>query len=167
MASYYRNYYDHQTEYDDEQSVADSQTDLYGYNSSSQFRPQRQNGPSMVSAVFDRPSRQVRKNNRGPVNHRRSSFMNQDFYYLPEHDQGNGFNYTYQQPRHPRPRSSSYMGNEPAISPDEYQQYYQDQQQQQQHGKRRDSQGDKQVRRSTNNDKQKGCILTKHHIIVS
>ncbi|KAL9545378.1 hypothetical protein MBANPS3_007170 [Mucor bainieri] len=147
MASYYRNYYDHQTEYDEEQSVADSQTDLYGYNNNNndnKFHPQRQSGPSMVSAVFDRPSRQARKNNnRGPMNHRRSSFMNQDFYYLPENDQSNGFNYTYQQPRHLRPHPSTYMSNESVTSPDEYPHYYQDQQQQQ-HGRRRGSQGNKQ-----------------------
>ncbi|GAN08053.1 hypothetical protein MAM1_0187d07560 [Mucor ambiguus] len=142
MASYYRNYYDHQHDYDDEQSVADSQTDLYGYRNN-KLRPQRQNGPSMVSAVFDRPSRQARKNNRGPMDHRRSSFMDQGFYHLPENDQGNGFNYTYQQPRHSRPHSSSYKSNESVTSPAEYQHYYQDQQQQQQqqHGRRRGSQG--------------------------
>ncbi|KAL7319472.1 hypothetical protein PS15m_002605 [Mucor circinelloides] len=136
MASYYRNYYDHQTEYDDEQSVADSQTDLYGYNNN-KFRPQRQSGPS----VFDRPSRQARTNNRGPLNHRRSSFMSQDFYYLPENEQGNSFNYTYQQPRHSRPHSS-HMNIDPIVSPDKYQHYYQDQQQQ--HGRRQGSQGNKQ-----------------------
>lgn len=150
MAAYYRNYYDHQPEYEDEQSVADSQTDLYGYNNNNKFRPQRQNGPSMVSAVFDRPARQARKNNsRAPINHRRSSFMSQDFYYLPESDQGNGFNYAYQQSRHPRPHSSSYMSTETVTSPDEYQHYYQDQQQQQP-GRRRGSQGNKQVRCGTN-----------------
>lgn len=80
--------------------------------------------------------------------------MSQDFYYLPENEQGNGFNYTYQQPRHSRPHSS-YMNIDPIASPDEYQHYYQDQQQQ--HGRRQGSQRNKQVRCGTNNNKQRLC----------
>lgn len=144
--AYYRNYYDHQSEYDDEQSVADSQTDLYGYNSKP--RPHRKNDTSVVS---DRPSRQARnKNNRGPMNPRRSSFMNQDFYYLPANENNSGFNYTYQQPRNSRPHSS-FIGNDSVASPDEYQQYYQDQQQ----GRKRGSQLNKQVKCNTKNNKQR------------
>ena len=144
--AYYRNYYDHQSEYDDEQSVADSQTDLYGYNNKS--RPHRKNG---VSAVSDGPSRQARnKNNRGLMNPRRSSFMNQDFYYLPENENNSGFDYTHQQHRNSRPHSS-FISSDPMASLDDYQHYYQDQQQ----GRRRGSQLNNQVRCDTKNSKQR------------
>ncbi|CEP07296.1 hypothetical protein [Parasitella parasitica] len=129
--TYNRNYYDLNSEYDDDQSMADSQTDLYsGYNNT--FRPHNQNG----SRVMNRQRKSKKSSDNKSLLNRLSSYVNQDYDHLPEHESSNDINHMYQQPRNSRSKQS-FINNDLAASPDGYQHYYRDLQQQ--HRQRRGS----------------------------